>query len=78
MTDKYGIQDKGKGRVKEAVGTAKQKIGRAIGDSDLEARGLVQRGEGKLDRAKGAIKSTLQDAKATVRAGAKAVKKKLS
>ena len=39
MTDDYGAEDKGKGRIKEAVGTLKEKAGRALGDRDLEARG---------------------------------------
>ena len=78
MTDKYGAEDKGKGRIKEAVGTIKEKVGHAVGDRDLEARGIVQQGEGKKDRAKGEIKEKVEDAKATVRAGAEIIKDKLT
>lgn len=78
MTNRYGSEDKGKGRIKEAVGTVKEKVGRALGDRDLEARGIVQQGDGKKDRAKGEIKEKVEDAKATVRAGAEMIKDKLS
>jgi uncharacterized protein YjbJ (UPF0337 family) len=72
-----GFIDKTKGRAKEAAGTVKQKVGEAIGNEEMESEGLAQRGEGKFDRAKGAVKDTVHDAKETVRAGAEAVKQKI-
>jgi uncharacterized protein YjbJ (UPF0337 family) len=69
--------DKAKGRAKEAVGTIKEKVGSAIGDRELEAKGLAQQGEGKIDRLKGAAKDTYQDAKDTVRHGIDAAKSKI-
>jgi uncharacterized protein YjbJ (UPF0337 family) len=72
-----GTIDKAKGRAKEAMGTVKEKVGSAFGDRDLEARGLAQQGEGKIDRLKGAAKDTYQDAKDTVRAGVDAAKAKI-
>jgi uncharacterized protein YjbJ (UPF0337 family) len=76
--------DKAKGHIKEAVGKAKEKIGGAIGDHDLEARGTVQRIEGKKDRLKGEfkdkideVKEKVDDVRDRIGAGIEAVKEKL-
>lgn len=64
-----GTYDKAKGHLNEAAGTIKQKLGGATGDRDLEAEGAAQRMDGKLDRAKGAVKNAADDAKQTLKAG---------
>lgn len=68
--------DKTKGHVKEAVGKVKEKVGGAIGDDKLEAKGTAQRMEGKKDRLKGEIKETIDDVKGKIEAGAEVVKEK--
>lgn len=68
--------DKAKGRVKEALGKAREKIGGAIGDHQMEARGTAQRIEGKKDRLKGEIKDRIEDVKGHVEAGIEVVKEK--
>lgn len=69
--------DKAKGRVKEAVGKVKEKVGGAIGDHELEARGTAQRVEGKKDRLKGEIKDKIEDVKEHIEAGIGVVKEKI-
>jgi uncharacterized protein YjbJ (UPF0337 family) len=69
--------DKAKGRTNEVIGKVKAKVGRAIGDDELEAKGHVQNAEGKKDRAKGEIKETIEDVKSKVKAGAEVVKEKV-
>lgn len=69
--------DKAKGHVKEVVGSAKAKIGSAIGNEELEAKGHAQNAEGKVDRMKGEIKEKLDDAKSAVKAGVGVVKEKI-
>jgi uncharacterized protein YjbJ (UPF0337 family) len=65
-----GAGDKAEGRVKEAVGKTKKKAGNVLGDRQLEAEGSIESGEGKLERAKGAVKDTMEDAKDTARGAA--------
>ncbi len=69
--------DKAKGLVKETVGKAKEKIGAAIGDHELEAKGTAQRIEGKKDRLKGEIKDKIEDVKEHIEAGAAVLKEKI-
>ncbi|MDB5976959.1 MAG: CsbD family protein [Nevskia sp.] len=69
--------DKAKGRVKEAVGKVKEKVGGAIGDHELEAKGTAQRVEGKKDRLKGEIKDKIDDVKEHIEAGVEVVKDKI-
>jgi uncharacterized protein YjbJ (UPF0337 family) len=69
--------DKAKGHAKEFAGTVKEKVGRAIGDDELEAKGYAQNAEGKVDRAKGEIKEKVEDVKSKVKAGAEIVKEKV-
>lgn len=71
------MENKAKGRVKEVVGSAKAKIGGAVGNEELEAKGHAQNAEGKVDRMKGEIKEKLGDAKSAVKAGAGVVKEKI-
>lgn len=68
--------DKAKGRTNEVIGTVKAKVGHAIGDDELEAKGHLQNAEGRKDRAKGEIKEKVEDVKSKVKAGAEVVKEK--
>jgi uncharacterized protein YjbJ (UPF0337 family) len=72
-----GMMDKAKGRAKEIVGSAKEEAGRETGNDELEGEGILQQGEGKIDRAKGAAKDTVEDAKGAVRRGVAKAKRKL-
>ncbi|AXQ27617.1 CsbD family protein [Solimonas sp. K1W22B-7] len=72
-----GSVDKAKGHAKEVIGATKEKVGRLIGDDELEAKGHLQNAEGKKDRLKGEIKEGIEDAKAKVKAGVEAVKDKI-
>ncbi|HZY51087.1 MAG TPA: CsbD family protein [Devosia sp.] len=49
-----------KGSVKQVAGGAKQAIGKATGDKKLEAEGIVQKVEGKVQSAIGGLKDTLR------------------
>jgi uncharacterized protein YjbJ (UPF0337 family) len=42
-----------KGRVEEAVGKAKEVVGKAVGNKDLEAKGNVQKNTGAVQAAVG-------------------------
>ena len=70
--------DKAKGHAKEVIGKVKEKVGHAIGDHELEARGVMQNAEGKTDRLKGEIKEKIEDIKGTVKAGVEVVKEKIA
>jgi len=70
--------DKAKGHTQEVIGTVKAKVGSAIGDRELEAKGRVQNAEGKADRLKGEIKEKIEDAKDYAKAGVEAVKDKIA
>jgi uncharacterized protein YjbJ (UPF0337 family) len=70
--------DKAKGHVKEVVGKVKEKVGGAIGDHELEAKGTAQRVEGKKDRLKGEIKDKIDDVKDHIEAGVGVVKDKIN
>jgi len=69
--------DKAKGHVKEVVGKAKEKIGGAIGNHNMEDKGTAQRIEGKKDRLKGEIKDKIEDVKSHIEAGVEVVKDKI-
>lgn len=70
--------DRAQGRSKEVIGKVKSKIGDAVGDEDLQARGEAQRAEGKAERLKGVIKDRIEDAADTLKAGAAAIKDKVA
>jgi uncharacterized protein YjbJ (UPF0337 family) len=72
-----GAADKAKGHVKETVGKVKEKVGKAIGDKELEGKGLIERAEGKQDRLKGEVKEKLEDLKDHVKAGVEVLKEKV-
>jgi len=53
-------RDKIKGMADQTMGAAKEAVGKAIGDTRLEA-------EGKIDKVKGKIESAVGDAKGVLR-----------
>lgn len=55
--------DKAKGHGEELLGEAKAKLGDLAGNRELQAKGEVQKAEGKADRLKGEIKDKAGDAK---------------
>jgi uncharacterized protein YjbJ (UPF0337 family) len=61
-----GLGDKMKGRAKETAGQVEESTGRAIGDTDMEARGDAKQMEGKADRAKGNVEGAIGHAKRNV------------
>lgn len=56
-------KDQVNGAAKEAAGKAQEKVGQVIGSTDMEADGLVKQGEGKLQKAYGAVKEALKNSK---------------
>jgi len=70
--------DKAKGHSKEVIGKIKEKVGGAIGDHELEAKGRLQNAEGKKDRLKGEIKEEIEEVKDKVKAGVEVVKDKIN
>jgi uncharacterized protein YjbJ (UPF0337 family) len=53
---KSSTRDKVEGAVKEATGKLKEKIGKAMGDSRMRARGTAEKVGGKVQRKVGDIK----------------------
>ncbi|MEA1618029.1 CsbD family protein [Erythrobacter sp. T5W1-R] len=53
--------DKAKGIANEAIGKTKAAAGRASDNPKLVAKGIVQQGKGKAQKASGAIKGALGD-----------------
>ena len=53
-------EDKIKGNFNSSVGKAKQVVGKALKDKDLERRGVIQKEKGKGQKMSGAIKETIQ------------------
>ncbi|MEV6523287.1 CsbD family protein [Longispora sp. NPDC051575] len=51
------------GKKDELVGKAKEKLGEATGNKELEAEGLADQGKGKLEQAGDAIKDKVEDLK---------------
>jgi uncharacterized protein YjbJ (UPF0337 family) len=49
-------EDKAKGTAKEVIGTVKEKTGQAVGNPDLEARGVAEKTEGKVQQKVGDVK----------------------
>jgi len=61
--------DKIKGKTKQTIGIVKERLGRKIGDRELEAEGSLQHAVGKKDQFKGEIKEQILDVKDKVKAG---------
>ena len=55
-------KDRIKGTVDELVGSAKQKVGEMIGDSQLQVDGIVQQVKGNLESAWGKAKDEAHEA----------------
>ncbi len=54
------IGDKVKGVANEAAGNIRQGVGRAIGDSEMEAKGVVQEKKGEAQQVKGDAKDAIK------------------
>ena len=50
------------GSAKEAKGSVKETIGKAVGDTKLQSDGNADKVEGKIQNALGGIKDTVRDA----------------
>ena len=55
-----GNQDKAEGTGKKAMGSAKEKIGGAIGNPDLRDRGTAEKVEGKVQDKVGDVKKVFE------------------
>ncbi|AHC26218.1 MULTISPECIES: CsbD family protein [Actinomycetes] len=66
-----GIADNAKNKAEDLKGQAKEKVGSATGNSDLES-------EGQVDQAVAAVKDHLTNAADKVKDGVEAVKDKLT
>jgi uncharacterized protein YjbJ (UPF0337 family) len=53
-------KDRVVGSVKQAKGTVKQVVGKAVGDAKLEAEGNADKIEGQVQNAVGGVKDTLK------------------
>ncbi len=53
-------QDKAEGTGKKAMGTVKEKVGRAIGNPDLRDRGTAEKVEGKIQNKVGDLKKVFE------------------
>jgi uncharacterized protein YjbJ (UPF0337 family) len=54
-------KDRVEGSAKEIKGAIKQGVGKAVGDSKLEAEGKADKAEGKVQNAVGGLKDTVRD-----------------
>ena len=55
--EEYDVhKDQIKGAAKDIIGSAKEGIGKAVGNDRLVAEGLAERGEGKAQKIAGAVK----------------------
>ena len=59
-------KDQAKGRMRAASGNAKKFVGKAIGDTDMQAEGIVEKAVGKVQAGYGdlkhGIKKTIENA----------------
>ena len=53
-------KDRVEGSLKKAKGTVKEGVGKALGDSKLEAEGKMDKAAGTVQNAAGGIKDTLR------------------
>ena len=49
-------EDKTEGTAKEAIGAVKEKAGEMVGNENLEARGVAEKTEGKVQQKVGDVK----------------------
>jgi uncharacterized protein YjbJ (UPF0337 family) len=57
-------KDKLKGSINTAVGSLKEGAGRATGNSELEAKGSIQKTKGQAQKLSGAVKDAINKGKA--------------
>lgn len=55
-----GTSDKIKGAANEAVGNVKQGVGKATGNDELQAKGVVQEKKGEAQQVKGNVKDAVK------------------
>ena len=55
-------KDEAKGAAKDIAGSVKEGIGKATGNERLQAEGVAERVEGKLQKGVGALKDAARDA----------------
>ena len=55
-------KDQIKGAAKDAKGSMKEGVGKAMGDRKMEAEGASERLEGKVQKGVGAVKDAARDA----------------
>jgi len=53
-------KDRIAGSAKQVKGTVKQVIGKAVGDTKLQAEGMADRTQGKVQNAIGGLKDTIK------------------
>jgi uncharacterized protein YjbJ (UPF0337 family) len=53
---KSSSEDKAKGTAKQAIGSVKEKAGKAVGNDRLRARGAADKTEGKVQKKIGDVK----------------------
>ena len=66
-----GTEDKIKGKANEAIGHAKQGLGKAMDNKEMQAEGVIQEAKGKGQGVVGAAKDKLDDVRDDVRDRAK-------
>lgn len=55
------VTDKIKGVANEVAGNVRQGVGRAIGDAEMEAKGVVQERKGEAQQIKGDVKDAVKN-----------------
>jgi uncharacterized protein YjbJ (UPF0337 family) len=56
---KKGTKDEAAGKLREVTGAAKQRLGRAAGNPDMEARGAGEKAGGKIRKKVGQVEKVL-------------------
>lgn len=52
--------DRTKGHAKDVIGSAKETVGKAVGDKETERSGQADQAEGKLQKGVGKVKDALR------------------
>lgn len=58
-------KDQAQGSIKQQIGKAQEMTGKVIGSANQEAKGVVKRTEGSLQKAYGDVKAALANSKHT-------------
>jgi uncharacterized protein YjbJ (UPF0337 family) len=56
-------EDRSKGKAKDVIGTAKETVGKAVGDKETERSGKADQVEGKVQKGVGEAKDALRGKK---------------